>query len=57
MCKGGNEPVIRRECVKCWVWISKSNFARHARGCNTIGVSEGGAIENGGVAGKDPGEG
>ena len=41
-CDGVSETGNRRECVKCGVWASKSNFARHVRGCDVSGRQEGG---------------
>ena len=32
MC-GGKGGGSRRECVECGEWVSRTNFARHVRGC------------------------
>ena len=50
-CEGGRVGGDRRECVECGEWVSRSNIARHVRGCRerrgrgTTGADDGGGDE------------
>ena len=47
-CEGGRVGGNQRECEECGVWVSRSNYARHVRGCRD---RRGGGLTSEGVAG------
>ena len=44
-CTGGGMTVNKKQCGSCGRWVSRSNYARHVRGCGGVGDGgRGGAV-------------
>ena len=54
-CEGGGVRGNQRECGECGVWVSRSSFARHVRGCRERRMGDGVVV--GEVSGIDGGGG